>query len=85
MRSKIDTVKFGVRGPRMGVHKSLLSSRSPRDVAWVSGTSVVSISLREVEAEDSYCHQGVNRWIKRGLISANTASEIKGRGLAEGE
>lgn len=61
MRSKIDRVKFGVWGPRKGVPRSLLSSRSPRDVAWVRGTSVVSISLREVEAVDSYCHQGVNR------------------------
>lgn len=26
-----------------------------------SGTSVVSITLGEVEAEDSYCHHGVNR------------------------
>lgn len=50
----------------MGVHRSLLSSCSPRDVAWVRGTSMVSISLREVEAEDSYCHQGVNRREKGG-------------------
>lgn len=59
--SKIHRVEFGVWGPGMEVPRSSLSSCSPRDVAWVRGTSVVSIRLRAVEAEDSYCHQGVNR------------------------
>lgn len=45
----------------MKVPRSSLSSCSPRDVVRVRGTSVVSIRLKEVEAEDSYCHQGVNR------------------------
>lgn len=59
--SKIDMVEFGIWGAGLEVPRSSLSSCSPRDVAWVSGTSVVSIGLRGVEAEDSYCHQGVNR------------------------
>lgn len=45
----------------MEVPRPFLSSCSPQDVSWVRGTSVVSMGLREVEIEDSYCHQGVNR------------------------
>lgn len=59
--SKIDRVEFGIWGPGMEVPRTSSSSCSPRGVAWVRGTSVVSVRLREVEAEDSYCHQGVNR------------------------
>lgn len=52
---------MGVWEAEMEVPRFPLSSDSPRDVARVSGTSVVSIGLIEVDCEDSYCHRGVNR------------------------
>lgn len=46
--SKIDRVEYGVWGPMKRVPRNVLSSHSPCNVAWVRGTSVVSVRLREV-------------------------------------
>lgn len=59
--SKIDRAEFGVWESRIQVPGLFLSSHSPLEVARVRGTSVVIIRLIEVDAEDSYCHQGVNK------------------------
>lgn len=74
---------FGVLG--MEVPKYRMSPDSPQNVARVRGTSVVSIRLIEVDCEDSYCHQGVNRSKEKGVICANTVSEIKDCVQAEAE
>ncbi|KAK1891117.1 GTP 3'8-cyclase [Dissostichus eleginoides] len=61
----------------MELPRSSLSSLSPRDVSWVRGTSVVSIKLGEVEAEDSYCHHGTMLFL--GTLEEEEGQEGEGR------